>query len=71
MNVRTEAFNALGKAEMVSQYLLMQTLSKRVLGENKFPGQVSGNHFRSRTLSAAGAFLHGLEDEFFEVCSLL
>ncbi|KAM0051739.1 putative armadillo-like helical protein [Helianthus debilis subsp. tardiflorus] len=69
MNVRVEAFNALGKAGMVSQYLLMQTLSKKVLDEVKFPGQLSGKHFRSRALSAAGAFLHGLEDEFYQVRS--
>ncbi|KAI3829476.1 hypothetical protein L1987_03601 [Smallanthus sonchifolius] len=69
MNVRIEAFNALGKAEMASQYLLMQTLSKRVLEENKFPGQPSGKHFRLQALSVAGAFLHGLEDEFYEVRS--
>ncbi|KAI3682823.1 hypothetical protein L1987_83111 [Smallanthus sonchifolius] len=66
MNVRVEAFNALGKAETASQYLLMQTLSKRVLEENKISGQLSGKHFRLQALSVAGAFLHGLEDEFYE-----
>ncbi|KAK9057864.1 hypothetical protein SSX86_022703 [Deinandra increscens subsp. villosa] len=69
MNVRVGAFNALGKAEMASQYLLMQTLSKKVLEENKFLGEISGKHLGSRALSAAGAFLHGLEDEFYEVRS--
>lgn len=67
MKVRVEAFNALGKAGKVSQYLLMQTLSKRVLEENKFIGQPSAKHLRLRALTAAGAFLHGLEDEFYEV----
>ncbi|XP_076913530.1 protein SIEL-like [Bidens hawaiensis] len=69
MKVRMEAFNALGKAGKVSQYLLMQTLSKRVLEENKFNGQPSVKHLRLRALTAAGAFLHGLEDEFYEVRS--
>ncbi|KAD1053246.1 hypothetical protein E3N88_43367 [Mikania micrantha] len=69
MNVRIEAFNALGKVEMVSQYLLMQTLSKKVIEENIISGIFSGKHFLSLALSAAGAFLHGLEDEFYEVRS--
>ncbi|KAL8259226.1 hypothetical protein R6Q59_027179 [Mikania micrantha] len=69
MNVRIEAFNALGKVEMVSQYLLMQTLSKKVIEENKISGIFSGKHFLSQALSVAGAFLHGLEDEFYEVRS--
>ncbi|KAL8259241.1 hypothetical protein R6Q59_027194 [Mikania micrantha] len=69
MNVRIEAFNALGKVEMVSQYLLMQTLSKKVIEENKISGIFSVKHFLSQALSVAGAFLHGLEDEFYEVRS--
>ncbi|KVI03287.1 Armadillo-like helical [Cynara cardunculus var. scolymus] len=70
--VRIEAFNTLGKAGMASEYILMQTLSKKVLPTTKekmFPGQLSGKLLSLPASSAAGAFIHGLEDEFFEVRS--
>lgn len=59
MEVRVEAFNALGKIEMVSEDILLQTLSKKVLGKNI--------HFEKSATSAAGALVHGLEDEFHKV----
>lgn len=62
MEVRVEAFNSLGKIEMVSEDILLQTMSKKVLGISK------GNiQFEELTSSAAGALVHGLEDEFHEV----
>ncbi|KAL5550721.1 hypothetical protein UlMin_000897 [Ulmus minor] len=69
MEVRVEAFNALGNIEMVSEDILLQTLSKRVLGiakANKPLGQRVGEQFGALALNAAGALVHGLEDEFFE-----
>lgn len=72
VNVRIEAFNALGRVGMASNSILMQTLSKKVLPdleEKKFPGQLSGKHFNLPASSAARAFIHGLEDEFYEVRS--
>lgn len=72
MNVKIEAFNALGKLTMASEYILMQTLSKKVLPltkEKTLPGQLSRNHSNLPASSAAGAFIHGLEDEFHEVRS--
>ena len=70
VKVRIEAFNALGKAEMASEYILMQTLSKKVLSimkEKMLSGQLSGKLLSLPPSNAAGAFIHGLEDEFFEV----
>lgn len=70
MEVRIEAFIALGKVVMVSEDILLQTLSKKVLGVNKEKrslGQSCGENFETLASSAAGAFVHGLEDEFFEV----
>ncbi|XP_060674160.1 protein SIEL isoform X1 [Ziziphus jujuba] len=69
MEVRVEAFNALGKIEMVSEYILLQTLSKKVLGskENICLGQYYTEQFEKLASDAAGALVHGLEDEFHEV----
>ncbi|KAI3666875.1 hypothetical protein L6452_41915 [Arctium lappa] len=72
VKVRIEAFNALGKAGMASEYILMQTLSKKVLPitkEKMLSGQLSGKLLSLPASNAAGAFVHGLEDEFFEVRS--
>ncbi|CAI9287382.1 unnamed protein product [Lactuca saligna] len=72
MNVKIEAFNALGKLGMTSEYILMQTLSKKVLPitkEKTLHGQLSRKHSNLPASSAAGAFIHGLEDEFHEVRS--
>lgn len=72
VKVRIEAFNTLGKAGMASEYILMQTLSKKVLPitkEKMLSGQLSGKLLSLPASNAAGAFVHGLEDEFFEVRS--
>ncbi|KAI3839356.1 hypothetical protein MKX03_005872 [Papaver bracteatum] len=72
MEVRNEAFISLGKVKKVSEDILLQTLSKKVLGnlkERNFPGK-SSNMTKNLDLpasNAAGAFVHGLEDEFYEV----
>ncbi|KAJ7950055.1 protein SIEL [Quillaja saponaria] len=70
MEVRLEAFNALGMMEMVSEDILLQSLSKKVIGtakqKGKF-GQYSVEQFEMLAKSAAGALVHGLEDEFLEV----
>lgn len=73
MLVRVEAFSALEKIEMVSEDFLLQTLSKRVLevGKKKeASGQNTTEQFKMLAASVAGAFVHGLEDEFFEVSFL-
>ncbi|MCL7029626.1 hypothetical protein MKW94_020259 [Papaver nudicaule] len=70
MEVRNEAFVSLGKIKMVSEDILLQTLSKKVLGnlkERKFPGKISKKFLDLPASNAAGAFVHGLEDEFYEV----
>lgn len=59
MVVRLEAFDALAKIEMVSEDILLLTLSKKV---NK--------HIEIPAPSAVGAFVHGLEDEYYEVISI-
>lgn len=59
MGVRLEAFDALQKIEMVSEEILLLTLSKKV---NK--------HIEVAAPSAVGAFVHGLEDEYYEVLLL-
>lgn len=70
MDVRVEAFQALGKTESVSGYILLQTLSKKVLTtvkEKKCSFQGSLGQLTVLVSSAAGAILHGLEDEYHEV----
>ncbi|KAF5747646.1 integrator complex subunit 4 isoform X1 [Tripterygium wilfordii] len=70
MEVRVEAFKALGRIGIVSDDLLLQTLSKKVLGkikENKFLLNCAADWFKISASSAAGAFMHGLEDEFYQV----
>ncbi|XP_059462370.1 protein SIEL isoform X2 [Corylus avellana] len=70
MEVRVEVFNALGKIEMVSEDILLQTLSKRVLGITKkmtSRGQFPAEQFEILASSMAGVLVHGLEDEFYEV----
>lgn len=73
MEVRVEAFDSLGKIENVSEDVLLQTLSKRVLGITKEMGslgQCPAEEFEISASSVAGVFVHGLEDEFFEVTSI-
>ncbi|KAK7273765.1 hypothetical protein RIF29_14828 [Crotalaria pallida] len=70
MKVRTEAFNGLGKMEIVSEDFLLQSLSKRVLAFGKKKEalyQSTSEQFVKLATSVAGALVHGLEDEFFEV----
>ncbi|KAJ0088067.1 hypothetical protein Patl1_31451 [Pistacia atlantica] len=70
MEVMVEAFYALGKVAVVSEDILLQTLSKKVLGifkEKKTHGQCVADCFEISASGAAGAFVHGLEDEFYEV----
>lgn len=82
MEVRVAAFDALGKIGVVSENILLQTLSKRVLGiakdkkplvqcseKGKSLGRYDVKHFNVEAYVAAGAFVHGLEDEFYEVTS--
>lgn len=69
MEVRVEAFDALGKTQTVSLKNLLQSLSKKVLGsmkENRSVGQSTGPVELSAS-SVAGALVHGFEDEYYEV----
>ncbi|XP_062094967.1 protein SIEL isoform X2 [Humulus lupulus] len=70
VEVRVEAFNGLRKIEVVSEDILLQTLSKRLLAivkEKRSLGLCFGEQFEILASSVAGALMHGLEDEFFEV----
>ncbi|XP_052728971.1 protein SIEL isoform X2 [Vigna angularis] len=70
MKVRVEAFNGLRKMEMVSEDLLLQSLAKRVSGRGKQKETESPSTSEQCVMlasSVAGALVHGLEDEFFEV----
>ncbi|KAG1354165.1 protein SIEL [Cocos nucifera] len=69
VKVRIEAFLALGKVQLVAENVLLQSLSKKVLGirsGSKTITKCSINESKF-SLSAAGAFVHGIEDEFYEV----
>lgn len=69
VEVRIEAFKALENLEMVSSDLLLQSLSKRelnVIKENGTSGQSTEQIIYSAA-NVAGALVHGLEDEFYEV----
>ncbi|KAJ4830686.1 hypothetical protein Tsubulata_028402 [Turnera subulata] len=68
--VRVEAFNALGKVQMLSEDVLLQSLSKKVLKivkEKESVHRYPTERIKTFTSIAAGAFVHGLEDEFQEV----
>ncbi|GAU17151.1 hypothetical protein TSUD_177810 [Trifolium subterraneum] len=70
MKVRIEAFNSLAKMEIVSKEFLLQSLSKRVFRNEKLRetmDQSTSEQFVMLATSVAGALVHGLEDEFFEV----
>lgn len=70
VNVRVETFIALGKVQMVSEDILLQTLSKRVLGmvkEKRSLGLCCSEQFERAVSNVAGAILHGFEDEYREV----
>ncbi|CAI9097221.1 OLC1v1033595C1 [Oldenlandia corymbosa var. corymbosa] len=70
MKVRLEAFTALARVEIVSEGILLQTLSKKVSSatkEKSYPGRYTDKLFRLPASNVAFAFVHGLEDEFPEV----
>ncbi|XVE76627.1 hypothetical protein DITRI_Ditri12bG0188600 [Diplodiscus trichospermus] len=67
IEVRREAFDAMGKIGLVSEDILLQTLFKKVLGINKDKIYKPIEGFEISASAAAGAFIHGLEDEFSEV----
>lgn len=73
VEVRLQAFDALGKIGPISEDILLQTLSKKVLGITK--EKKSGSYCPMEWLkipasNAAGIIVHGLEDEFYEVTSV-
>lgn len=70
MKVRVNTFDAIKKLEIVSEDLLLQSVSKRVL--NTFKGKkslvkCSTEQLQMVALDVAGAFVHGVEDEFHQV----
>ncbi|OMJ29308.1 Integrator complex subunit 4 [Smittium culicis] len=77
--VRKKAFEILGKYKNVDSKFLLQTFSKQVMSHLKrpkthipipggdFDGGVYSEEFHILDSGAAGAFVHGLEDEFQEV----
>ncbi|KAJ4764135.1 Integrator complex subunit 4 [Rhynchospora pubera] len=66
VKVRIEAFNALGKVKLVSDAVLMQSLSKKILG-SKNGGKSIIKLDKASKPCAAGAYIHGIEDEFYVV----
>ncbi|KAL1193805.1 Protein SIEL [Cardamine amara subsp. amara] len=64
IDVRIEVFKAFGVIGTASESVILQTLSKKVLGAGK--GKKPQNHL-SNVSAAAGVFIHGFEDEFYEV----
>lgn len=66
LDVRLEAFEALGKIGLVSEDILLQTLSKKVLGINKDKAFKPVEGLDISASAVAGAYIHGLEDEFSE-----
>ncbi|KAI3987353.1 hypothetical protein MKX01_003103 [Papaver californicum] len=58
MEVRNEAFVSLGEIKMLSEDILLQTL--------KFLRKSNTKIYDLPASNAAGAFVHGLEDEFYE-----
>ncbi|XP_022157326.1 protein SIEL isoform X2 [Momordica charantia] len=70
MKVRVNAFDAIKKLEIVSEDILLQSVSKKVLGifKGKKPlVQCSTEQLEMLALDVAGAFVHGVEDEFYQV----
>lgn len=67
VDVRLVAFEALGKIGLVSEDILLQTLSKKVLGINKDKVYKPIEGLGISASAVAGAYIHGLEDEFSEV----
>lgn len=74
MKVRVEAFVALGKIKLVSESVLLQSLSKKVFGAKggkKILSDSSSIEYKFSLSRAAGAFIHGIEDEFYQVLLLI
>lgn len=69
VGVRVEAFNALGKIAFVSEDMLLQSVSKKLLGttrDKQTLAPCSAKPYEVHSSSAAGVFIHGLEDEYSE-----
>ena len=72
--VRIEAFSALGKMQRVSEGVLLQSLSKKVIKTDPMSGCIiNGQKLppKIKIPCAAGIFAHGIEDEFYQVRSFL
>ncbi|PIA37467.1 hypothetical protein AQUCO_03000205v1 [Aquilegia coerulea] len=70
VEVRTEAFSSLGQMKLVSEDLLLQTLSKKITIQIKKRKKIdlcTSKKFDLPASNVAGVFVHGLEDEFSEV----
>ncbi|CAN6289826.1 unnamed protein product [Urochloa humidicola] len=70
IKVRIEAFGALGKMQRVSEGVLLQSLSKKVIKTDPTSGCIiNGQKLPPRLIipCAAGIFAHGIEDEFYQV----
>ncbi|KAL0817497.1 hypothetical protein Bca101_073941 [Brassica carinata] len=68
VDVRVEVFKAFGVIGTASESIILQTLSKKVLKAGK--GKKRQNRFSNESAdaaAAAGVFIHGFEDEFYEV----
>ncbi|WVZ56513.1 hypothetical protein U9M48_007030 [Paspalum notatum var. saurae] len=68
--VRIEAFSALGKMQRVSEGVLLQSLSKKVIKTDTMCGSIINGQKLPPKLKipcAAGVFSHGIEDEFYQV----
>ncbi|XP_018514824.1 protein SIEL isoform X2 [Brassica rapa] len=69
VDVRVEVFKAFGVIGTASESIILQTLSKKVLraaGKGKKPQNRFSNE-SADAAAAAGVFIHGFEDEFYEV----
>ncbi|KAJ0234006.1 Protein SIEL [Hirschfeldia incana] len=69
VDVRVEVFKAFGVIGSLSESIILQTLSKKVLkssGKGKKPLDRLSNE-SADAAAAAGVFIHGFEDEFYEV----
>lgn len=72
IKVRIEAFAALGKMQRVSEGVLLQSLSKKVIKTDTMSGCIiNGQKLPPKLIipCAAGIFAHGIEDEFYQVRS--
>ncbi|CAN6284689.1 unnamed protein product [Urochloa humidicola] len=70
IKVRIEAFGILGKMQRVSEGVLLQSLSKKVIKTDPTSGCITnGQKLPPRLIipCAAGIFAHGIEDEFYQV----